>query len=69
MGLDIDVLYMPYHPYILSHDHILLFLLLIMIMKNLDTTEVYLQITILRKIKPYILFFDSSLNLLFLHLL
>ena len=40
MGLDIDVLYMPYHPYILSHDHILLFLLLIMIMKNLDTTEV-----------------------------
>ena len=65
MGLDIDVLYMPYHPYILSHDHILLFLLLIMIMKNLDTTEVDL----LRKIKPYILFFDSSLNLLFLHLL
>ena len=44
MGLDIDVLYMPYHPYILSHDHILLFLLLIMIMKNLDTTEISLEI-------------------------
>ena len=44
MGLDIDVLYMPYHPYILSHDHILLFLLLIMVMKNLDTAEVNLEI-------------------------
>ena len=44
MGLDIDVLYMPYHPYILSHDHILLFLLLIMVMKNLDTAEVDLEI-------------------------
>ena len=43
MGLDIDVLYMPYHPYILSHDHILLFLLLIMVMKNLDTAEVKLE--------------------------
>ena len=44
MGLDIDVLYMPYHPYILSHDHILLFLLFIIMMKNLDTTEVDLEI-------------------------
>ena len=44
MGLDIDVLYMPYHPYILSHDHILLFLLLIMIMKNLDTMDADLEL-------------------------
>ena len=66
MGLDIDVLYMPYHPYILSHDHILLFLLLIMVMKNLDAAEVNLEI---KEIKPYILHFNSSLNLLFLHLL
>ena len=63
MGLDIDVLYMPYHPYILSHDHILLFLLLIMVMKNLDTMTPDLEL------KPYILHFDCSLNLLFLHLL
>ena len=68
MGLDIDVLYMPYHPYILSHDHILLFLLLIMVMKNLHTVEVNLEI-IYVEIKPYILHFDSSSNLLFLHLL
>ena len=44
MGLDIDVLYMLYHPYILSHDHILLFLLLIMIMKNLDTMDADLEL-------------------------
>jgi len=44
MGLDIDVLYMPYHPYILGHDHILLFLLLIMGMKNLDTAKANLEI-------------------------
>ena len=67
MGLDIDVLYMLYHPYILSHDHILLFLLLIMIMKNLDTMDADLELIL--EIKPYILHFDSSLNLLFLHLL
>ena len=40
----IDALYMLYHPYILSHDHILLFLLLIMVMKNLDAVEVNLEI-------------------------
>ena len=68
MGLDIDVLYMPYHPYILSHDHILLFLLLIMVMKNLDKAEVKFELMYV-EIKPYFLHFDSSLNLLFLHLL